>query len=91
MKFKQANFREICKATVLEKVTQRVFNRRCLCASWKLLTTTEEAKRDYAHTQEKSLNELTAVLYIEAIIVAAIAEIFIEIDMYVHHTVNRDM
>jgi len=58
------------------------------------LTTTEEAaaKHDHAHIQEKSLNELTAVLYVEAVIVAAIAEtIFIEIDMYVHHTVNRDM
>ena len=58
------------------------------------MTTTEEAatKHDHAHTQEKSLNELTAVLYIEAVIVTAITEtIFIEIDMYVHHTVNKDM
>jgi len=56
------------------------------------LTTTEEAAAKHAHIQEKSLNELTAVLYVEAVIVAAIAEtIFIEIDMYVHHTVNRDM
>jgi len=37
------------------------------------LTTTEEAaaKHDHAHIQEKSLNELTAVLYVEAVIVAA--------------------
>jgi len=55
------------------------------------LTTVEgAAERDHAHIQEKSLNELTAVLYIEAAIVAA-ETIFIEIDMYVHHTVNRDM
>jgi len=74
-------------------ITRDVFLNR-LCASWKLSTTIEgaAAERDHAHIQEKSLNELTAVLYIEAAIVAAIAEmIFIEIDMYVHHTVNRDM